>query len=60
MNTDPKYWLENYPHTCSALEEVTKDTLSENANYLSAIAGDYADMSDDDVLATLINESLPR
>lgn len=59
-NQIAQYWHEHYPNTCAALEEVTGDELSANANQLAYIAGDHADMSDDEVLATIINENLPR
>ena len=59
-NRNAQYWHENYPLTCAALEEVTGDELSANANQLAYIAGDYSDMPDDEVLATIINENLPR
>lgn len=59
-NTNPAYWHENYPYLLSALQEVTGDELSANAQHLSYIAGDYLHMSDDEVIATIINENLPR
>lgn len=59
-NDNPTYWHENYPYLLSALQEVTGDELSANAQHLSYIAGDYAKMSDDEVLATIINENLPH
>lgn len=54
------YWHENFPLVCAALEEVTGDELSANAEHLALIAGDHSVMGDDEVLATLINESLPK
>lgn len=59
-NTNPTYWHENYPLLLSALYEVTGDEDSANAEHLSYIAGDYANMSDDEVLAIIINENLPQ
>lgn len=59
-NQTAQYWHEHYPNTCAALEEVTGDELSANANQLAYIAGDHAEMDDDEILATIINENLPR
>lgn len=59
-NQNATYWHENYPHLCASLEEVTGDELSANANQLAYIAGDHGDMSDDEVIATIINENLPK
>lgn len=59
-NTNPTYWHENYPHLLSALEEVTGDELTANAHHLSYIAGDYQTMTDDEIIATIINENLPH
>lgn len=59
-NKNPIYWHENYPLLLSALYEVTGDEDSANAEHLSYIAGDYSHMSDDEVIATIINENLPR
>lgn len=57
-NKDSVYWHNNYPYVCAALESITKDSLSANAETLAYIAGDFSIMSDDEVLATLINEYL--
>lgn len=59
-NTNPTYWHENYPYLLSALEEVTGDELTANAYHLSYIAGDYQTMTDDEIIATIINENLPH
>lgn len=57
-NKNSTYWHNNYPLLCAALESVTKDSLSSNAEQLAYIAGDFAVMTDDEVIATIINEYL--
>lgn len=58
-NTDPKYWLEEFPFVVeNALAYITKDSKETVSADLALIAGDFSSMSDDEVLATYINEKL--
>lgn len=60
MNTDSAYWDENYPHTVAALSGVTGDDSQTARHILATIAGDHAAMTDDEVIATFINENAPE
>lgn len=56
-NTDYTYWLTSWAKTCDALRALhSSNDISSVANDLALIAGDYHPMSDDEVLATFINE----
>ena len=54
-NKDIDYLSVNYPELCSSLDDVS-DVVADVS--LAFIAGDYSDMSDDEVIATFINENL--
>ena len=58
-NHNYEYWLTNWSDTCEALRPMfgNKD-ISSVANELANIAGDHADMSENEVLATFINENI--
>lgn len=57
-NKESIYWHNSYPYVCAALESITGDSLSANAESLAYIAGDFSVMTDDEVIATLINECM--
>lgn len=57
-NTETRYWTENYGSTVEALAQAANLEPEQVAFNLALTAGDYNDMSDDDVLATIINEEL--
>lgn len=58
MNIEAKYWLEEFPSVVEAFTHSTKESKEDIASDLALIAGDFSDMSDDEVLATYINEKL--
>ena len=55
-NTEATYWVAEYPNLTKVLSEVSGRTLVEVWEELAFIAGDYMNMSDDDVLTTFMNE----
>lgn len=60
-NTDPQYWLEEFPLVVEdALAYITEEPKEDVASDLALIAGDYSTMSDDEVLTTYINEKLGK
>lgn len=54
--TNEKYWLEEFPYVVEALSHSAGASQDEVASDLALIAGDYNPMSDDEILATYINE----
>lgn len=56
MNTNPKYWLEEFPMVVEALSHSAGVDQEDVARGLAYIAGDYNPMGADEILATYINE----
>lgn len=58
MNTESKYWLEEFPMVVEALSHSAGEPQEDVARGLALIAGDYNPMGDDEILATYINEMI--
>lgn len=55
-NTNPKYWLEEFPYVVEALSHSAGVDQEDVSRDLAYMAGDYNPMGDDEILATYINE----
>lgn len=54
-----EFWINEFPDTVEALAQLPKrDTTYSVPQSLAFIAGDYADMSEDQIIATYINENI--
>lgn len=57
-NTNPQYWLEEFPFVVEALSHSAREYQADVASDLAFIAGDFSAMADDEILATYINEMI--
>ena len=58
LNTNPKYWLEEFPMVVEALSHSAGESQEDVVRSLALIAGDYNPMGTDEILATYINEMI--
>lgn len=56
--TEAAYWETEYPSLTEVLSEMSGRTLVQVCQELELIAGDYLNMTEDDVLTTFVNERI--